>query len=85
MPKNYVARSHAKLNRITALTNIVNCIETEAWDSVVGNCSSYKNTYNTEKNNPALHSILTEIESTIHIFDDDMKALQNQIYDCVGV
>ena len=78
-------KNHAKLNRITSLTNIVNCIELESWDSTVQNCYSYKHQYKTADNNPELHTVLCEIESAIHDFDEEMKRLQNKIYDCVGV
>jgi len=85
MPKNHIGKTHAKLNRISALTNIVDCIEKEAWDSVVQNCYAYKNTYDTADKNVQLHGVLSEIEYAIHNFDDEMKSLQNRIFDCVGV
>ena len=45
----------------------------------------YKNTYDTADKNVQLHGVLSEIECAIHNFDDEMKSLQNRIFDCVGV
>jgi len=85
MPKNRTARTHPKLNKITSLTNIVSCIDTEAWDSVIQNCYVYKKEYSTADNNPQLHGVLSEIECAIHNFEEEIETLKNRIFDCVGV